>query len=383
METARLLKGTPSLPKENGPILLIQLGDIGDVVLTLPAIGVLGRVFPKRSLVVCVREHARELMEDCPRVHHVLSINKKRRKVPEELAYQLQFLRDLRKHRCTLAIELRTGTRGAVIALLSGAHTRIARYANDGTLWRNRLFTHLVRPTRENIQYAAQHNLNIMAPFGLTEEVPRPNILVPQRRRRKVEAIFRKAQIPRDKPLVAVHPFSLWRYKEWRLSEMAALLERIQAEYHCNFVITGAPNERTRAKDLIGICNRKPYNLAGETSIGELPAVFEACSLFMGVDTAALHIAAAVGIPTVGIFGPSSWTNWAPRGRDHLVVKKSMPCQPCSQKGCDGSENSHCLAELTARDVHTMMKRILDTTLVRKSLVHKVGEDALNVERVP
>lgn len=358
------------MPKENGPILLIQLGDIGDVVLTLPAIGVLGRAFPKRSLVVCVREHARELMEDCPSVHHVLSINKQRRKVPEELAHQLQFLRDLRKHRCTLAIELRTGTRGAVIALLSGAHTRIARYANDGTLWRNRLFTHLVRPIREHIQYAAQHNLNIMAPFGLTEKGPKPHISVPHDRHEKAETIFRKVQIPRDRPLVAVHPFSLWKYKEWPLSEMADLLDRIQTEYHCNIVITGAPNERPRAKDLIGICNRKPYNLAGKTSIGELPAVFQTCSLFIGVDTAALHIAAAVGIPTAGIFGPSSWTNWAPRGRDHLVVKKDLPCQPCSQKGCEGSENSRCLAELTAREIHTMMKRLLDTTLIRNSEVH-------------
>ena len=370
METAQLLKGTPSLPKDNGPILLIQLGDIGDVVLTLPTIGILGRALKKRSLVVCVREHARELMEDCPFVHHVLSINKQSRKFPEELAHQFQFLRDLRKCRSTLTIELRTGTRGAVIALLSGAHTRIARYANDGTLWRNRLFTHLVRPTRENIQYAAQHNLNIMAPFGLTEEDPRPNISVPHHRREKAEAIFKKAQIPRDKPMVAVHPFSLWKYKEWRLSEMAALLDRAQTEYHCNFVITGAPNERTRAKDLIGICDRKPYNLVGGTSIGELPAVLEACSLFIGVDTAALHIAAAVGIPTVGIFGPSSWTNWAPRGRDHLVVKKDLPCQPCSQKGCESSEKSRCLDELTAREIHILMKRMLETTLARKSEMH-------------
>ena len=370
METAQLLKGAQLLPKENSPILLIQLGDIGDVVLTLPTIGALGKAFPKRSLVVCVREHARELMEDCPRVHHVLSINKQRRKVSEELAYQLQFLRDLRKHRCTLAIELRTGTRGAVIALLSGAHTRVARYANDGTLWRNRLFTHLARPTQENIQYAAQHNLNIIEPFGLAETDPRPNISVPQHRRRKAEAIFRKAHIPRDKPLVAVHPFSLWQYKEWQLSEMAALLDRIQTDYRCNFVITGAPDERPRAKDLIGICDRKPYNLAGETSIGELPAILEACRLFMGVDTAALHIAAAVGIPTVGIFGPSSWTNWAPRGQNHLVVKKGLTCQPCSQKGCEGSENSRCLMELTAQEIHTMLKRILDTTLIRNPEVN-------------
>ncbi len=394
METAKLLKGNPRLPKETGPILVIQLGDIGDVVLTLPAIGALGRAFPKRSLVLCVREHARELMEDCPWVHHVLSVNKQRRKSRAELDHQLQFLRALRGHRCGLAIELRTGTRGAVIALLSGAHTRIARYANEkeqraedrgqrtacrrpssvirrllsvnGTLWRNRLFTHLVRPTRENIQYAAQHNLNIMAPFGLVEADPRPTISVPEHRRRKAEAIMKKARIPQNRPLVAVHPFSLWKYKEWRLSEMAALLDRIQSEYNCNLVITGAPDERKRAKDLIGMCNRKPYNLAGQTSIGELPAVFEVCNLFIGVDTAALHIAAAVGIPTVGIFGPSSWTNWAPRGRDHLVVEKGLPCQPCSQKGCEGSEKSRCLTELTAQEIHTMMAKTLDTTLVRK-----------------
>ncbi|MCF8128359.1 MAG: glycosyltransferase family 9 protein [Deltaproteobacteria bacterium] len=365
-KTAKLLKGTPLLPTENGPILVIQLGDIGDAVLTLPAIEALGKAFPKRSLVLCVREHAGELMEDCPWVHHVLSVNKERRKLRAELFHQVQFFKALRKYRCALAIELRTGTRGAVIAFLSGARTRVARYANDGILWRNRLFTHLVKPGQENIQYAAQHNLNIMAPFGLFSENPRPTISVPERRRKKAQTLFLKNRIPKDRPLMAVHPFSLWRYKEWSLSEMAALLDRIQAEYRCAVVVTGAPNERKRAEDLIGICSRKPYNLAGETSIGELPAVFEACRLFIGVDTAALHIAAAVGIPTVGIFGPSSWTNWAPRGHEHLVVKKGLSCQPCSQKGCNGSERSRCLMELTADEVYKGMEGMLDRTFAGK-----------------
>ncbi|MCG6877935.1 MAG: glycosyltransferase family 9 protein [Deltaproteobacteria bacterium] len=366
METARLIKGTRDLPVENGPILIIQLGDIGDAVLTLPFVGALSRAFPKRSLVLCVREHARELLEDCPRVHRVLSVNKQKRKLKTELAHQLRFLRDLRRNKCTMAIELRTGTRGAMIALLSGAHTRVARYANDGTLWRNRLFTHLVKPTREYCQYAAQHNLNIMAPFGLFEEDPRPHIWVTKHRRRKAKAIFQKARIPEDKPLVAVHPFSLWKYKEWPVSEMASLLDRIQAEYRCNIIVTGAPDERKPAGDLIDRCRYRPYNLAGETSIGELPAVLAACTLFVGVDTAALHIAAAVGTPTVGIFGPSSWTNWAPRGRNHLVVKKGLPCQPCSQKGCEGSERSRCLKELTAKEVYEVMEKILNLTLARE-----------------
>ena len=367
--TAKLLKGTPELPNRDDPILVIQLGDIGDAVLTLPAIEALGKAFPERSLVLCVREHARELMEDCPWVRHVLSVNKQKRNVRAELRHQIQFFRALREYRCALAFELRTGTRGAVMAFLSGARTRVARYANDGTLWRNRLFTHLVKPLQEDIQYAAQHNLNIMAPFGLFSENPRPTISVPERRRKMVETLFLKAQIPENRPLVAVHPFSLWRYKEWRPSEMAALLDRIQVEHDCAVVVTGAPNERKRAEDLIGICSRKPYNLAGETSIGELPAVLEACRLFIGVDTAALHIAAAVGIPTVGIFGPSSWTNWAPRGREHLVVKMDLPCQPCSRKGCDGSERSRCLMEFKADEVHERIARMLDRTLAGKKSV--------------
>ena len=363
METARLIKGTPDLPLENGSILIIQLGDIGDVVLTLPFVEKMSKAFPKRPLVLCVREHARELMEDCPQVHQVLSVDKQKRMLKAEMVHQLQFLGDLRRSKCTMAIELRTGTRGAMIAMLSGARTRVARYANDGTLWRNRVFTHLVRPTREYRQYAAQHNLNIMAPFGLSEKEPMPRILVGEHRRRKAKAIFQKAGIPEDKPLVAVHPFSLWKYKEWTASLMASLLDRVQAEYRCNMIVTGAPNERKQAADLINICQYKPCNLAGETSIGELPAVLAACTLFIGVDTAALHIAAAVGIPTVAIFGPSSWMNWAPRGEKHLVVKKGLSCQPCSQKGCEGSEWSRCLETLTAKEVYEGMEKMLNMTL--------------------
>ena len=166
--------------------------------------------------------------------------------------------------------------------------------------------------------------------------------------------------------MVAVHPFSLWKYKEWDIAEMARLLDHIQTRYHCNLVVTGAPNERERAADLVGKCREKPYNLAGKTSIGELPAVIQACRLFIGVDTAALHMAAAVGTPTVGIFGPSSWTNWGPRGRDHLMVKKGLLCQPCSQKGCEGSERSRCLEELTAEEVFQRIAKTLKRTLVGK-----------------
>jgi heptosyltransferase-3 len=85
--------------------------------------------------------------------------------------------------------------------------------------------------------------------------------------------------------------------------------------------------------------------------MGLLPAVLKACALFIGVDSAGMHIAAAVGTPTVSIFGPSAPASWAPRGPEHLVVHRNLSCVPCRQKGCDGKEQSRCLDDLTVAEV--------------------------------
>ena len=103
-------------------------------------------------------------------------------------------------------------------------------------------------------------------------------------------------------------------------------------------------------------CPRNTYNLAGKTSIGTLAAVFKACKLFIGVDSAGVHIAAAVGLPTVCIFGPSSYIDWAPRGPQHRVVYKDFQCVPCYQKGCGGSGYSRCLEELNLEEVMPIVK---------------------------
>jgi predicted lipopolysaccharide heptosyltransferase III len=351
-----LVKKSITLPKQKGGVLLIQLGDIGDVVLTMPAIRALRRHFPDNELIVCVREHARELAEDCPWTDGVISVDKQRRKPRRELTYQVRFLSDLRKPRFSLAIDLRTGSRGAIAAFLSGARYRIGRFADEGPFWRNRIFTHLVRPEDEILQYAAEHNLNILAPFGFHTENSLPTLTIPELRKRRAQAIFREAGVPKQRRIAAMHPFSLWQYKEWQPTEWVSLIRHITARWGFSVIVTGSPAERLRAGDLTKEFRGRAFNLAGKTSIGELPAILRLCDLFVGVDTAALHIAGAVGVPTVGIFGPSSPVSWAPRGKGHCVVTNGMACQPCRQKGCQGSEKSRCLDELNAEAVISVVE---------------------------
>jgi heptosyltransferase-3 len=341
-------------------ILLIQLGDIGDVILTIPAIKAIRDTFPESRIVACVRNKAAEIIADCPWVSDVLTVRKDRNSMQSTLIDQFHWLRKLRAYRFDLAIDLRTGTRGAIIAGFSGAGTRIGRFAEDGRLWRNRVFTHRVTPPDESMQYSAEHNLNILFPLNLRIQDRNLHITVPSYRKQAAARLFTHENIAMNRPILAFHPFSLWKYKEWPIDSCVGLIDCVQRNYDVTIIITGSPDERKRADQVVDRCRIKPFNLAGKTSIGELAAVLSTCHGFIGVDTAALHLAAAVGIPTLGIFGPSPAVCWAPRGSQHTVVCKNMSCVPCRRKGCENSENSRCLNELTVADIHEKLSRFLE-----------------------
>jgi len=328
-------------------VLLIQLGDIGDVVLTTPTIKAIRENRPLITLYVMVREHASELLEDCPWVDGVLSLEKRQGNLREKLFYQKGFLQTLRGKKFEAAIDLRTGTRGAVLSYLSGAQLRIGRYAYDGRLWRNRLFTHLVEPENEMEQYCSLHSLNIVAPFEVGARDTDPELTVTREREMRVERILREEGLVSDRSLIALHPFSRWRYKEWPIEKCIDLIDYIGSRYPLHIAITGSADDRGRAADLVKETRAEAYNLAGKTTIGDLAGVLKKCGLVIGIDSAAIHIAAAVGTPTVSIFGPSAPVNWAPRGEQHEVIFKDLPCVPCRQKGCNHSGVSRCLEELS------------------------------------
>ena len=338
-------------------ILLIQLGDIGDVVLSFPSIRALRENFPRSNVIVAVREKARELIEDCPWATEVISVNKDQRRLAQEIAYQKNFFIALRKFHFDLAIDLRTDTRGAVLAFLSGARQRIGFYARDKKLWRNRLFTHLAFLEGQPGQHIGEYYLSLLVAYNLKTENIYPELHVPVEKQQNGRALFRKEKIPLDRPVIAVQPFSLWPYKEWGLEKYIQLINWIGSEYKLPVIITGSPDERERADEMIRMCGKNVYNIVGKTSIGVFAAVLKACVLFIGGDSAGMHISSAVGTPTVSIFGPASSIAWAPRGKQHFVVHKKLSCVPCDQKGCQGNGISHCLEELTVDELMPVVKR--------------------------
>lgn len=350
-----LVKGNRLITRDIRNILLIQLGDIGDVVLTFPPIRALREHFPQANIIVAVREKARELIDDCLWASGVISINKEKGRFFREIAYQRSFFSHVRKFHFDLAIDMRRGTRGAILAFLSGARQRVGFYDHKKGFWRNWLFSHLAFPEKEPDQHMGEYYLSLLQSYHLNTNNIWPELHVPYEKQQKAAALFRKEKIPSDRPVIALQPFSLWQYKEWGIAKCSQLSNWIVSEYKFPVIVIGSQEERGRAAEITKLCGNNVFNLAGETSLGMLGAVIKLCRLFIGIDSAGIHIAAAAGTPTVSIFGPSLFPTWAPRGKDHLVVHKDFPCVPCDEKGCYGSEFSRCLEELTVEEVKSVV----------------------------
>lgn len=355
----KIVKGAGRIVGEIRKILLIQLGDIGDVVLSFPCIVALQERYPQAQVVVAVRDKAAGLLDNCPGAG-VLAVRS-----GESPAGQWRFIRQLRGHHFDLAIDLRTGTRGAILARLSGAPVRLGYYADDGQLWRNRLFTDLVDFPYTPDLHVIDHLLGLLEPYEISTSHRSPVMVLPDSVKAAAIGLLARVNIPAGTKLVALQPFSLWRYKELAEEKYVELIKMLHNHYQLTVVVTGSAADRERAGAIVAAAGEGCLNLAGRTSIELYAALLANCELFIGMDSAGLHLAAAVGTPTASIFGPSSPISWAPRGVGHLLVRKDWPCLPCRMKGCDGLEKSRCLDELEVSEIWVA---------VRKQLAGKIEE---------
>jgi heptosyltransferase-3 len=335
-----------------GAILLIQLGDIGDVVLSFPCIRALRETFPAARLAVVVREKARELVEDCPWVSETIGLKQGAEGLWKRVRYHYQFFSRIRRIGFDVAVDLRTGTRGAIMTLLSGAPVRIGRFSYEGRAWRNRVFTHLAAPDLQPGQHVADYYLKILTEFGIPARSVIPRIFASPRGKTAALHLLNGCGIGEGEPFWVLQPFSLWRYKELDAGLYADLISAARRRFQLPVILAGSAGEHERAEEIRAACGKVDvFNFSGKTSLRTYTALLEASRFFVGIDSAGLHMAAAVGTPTIGIFGPSSIDAWAPQGEKHLVIHKNWDCVPCSRKGCQDSNFSRCMTSLTLKEI--------------------------------
>jgi heptosyltransferase-3 len=344
-------------------ILLIQFGDLGDVIVTFPCMRAIREAFPDARLVMAVHEKANELARGCEWIDDVISADTQPVGPVERLRRSVQFALDVRRTAFDLVFDLRTGDRSAVLSLLTGAKQRVSFYGKYNTLWRNRIYTHLVFPDKSPDLHIVAYYLSLLNAYGIDTDNRIPSMRVTDAQSEAADALFDAEGIPSAGKVIAFHPFSLWEYKNWALENHAVIMDWVAERFEASVVIAGTADQRDRAEWIVQRCNSKVFNLAGKTPLALLPAILRRCAASIGVDTAGGHIAAAVGTPTVTVFGPGNFHQWAPMGIHSKVVHKRWECVPCGRMGCDGNRKSRCLDELTASEVKSEIEDFLNDIL--------------------
>jgi len=360
-------KFTYKLPEGIHNILLIQLGDIGDVVWTTPSIRAVKNSIPDSKISVMVKEGFGGLLEAEPFIERIFEVKRYRGNLFNQAAKQLSFLKNIRTQHFDLVVDLRLGDRGAFMSLATGARLRVTMHHPESVpFWRKYFFTHGIVPEPNlHTRGAVDQSLRILRKIGIDTEDIIPRLWVSDSVNNRVQEILTAEKMDNLKPWITINPFSRWQYKEWDDHKWIEIINWLWRDFAIPVIIIGSTDERSKAEALLQKCEARVFNLAGKTTLAELVGVLSRSTMHIGVDSAAPHIAAATCTPTVTIYGPSSWKDWAPPGQDHRVILPDMDCVPCHQKGCDNKGWSRCLDELTVDQAKSVIQEAVNTYRIK------------------
>jgi heptosyltransferase-3 len=331
--------------------LVIKLRHHGDVLVASPVFSALKAHAPQAEIDALVYADTAEMLTLHPAVARVLTIDRKWKQLGlfGQAQAELALYNDLKARGYDLVIHLTEHWRGAWLCRLLKPRWALGPLVKGRSRRWRESFTHL--QVMHNAQrHMAETNLDALRRLGIH---PGPD----ERRLTLVPGAQAEASVAAHLTgfgLVAgrfihVHPASRWFFKCWPVERMAALVDRLQAAGHA-VVLTAAPSADEMAMlEAIQARLAKPaFSLAGQLSLKEMGALTAAARLFIGVDSAPMHIAAAVGTPTVALFGPSGDKQWGPWGVPcRVVASTGHPCRPCGADGCGGGKVSDCLVSLT------------------------------------
>jgi heptosyltransferase-3 len=336
-------------------ILVSRMRFIGDVLLTTPVIRSLRAAFPDAYLAYLGEREAVSLLQNNPCLNEIIPYDVHRPSILE----QARVARLLRRRVFDLAIDLFGNPRSALLMYLSGARVRVGpERKGRGALYTIRVHDDGLPKNAMEFHFQSLRAAGIPVIPSNTELY-----LTPEERetgRRLVEE-YRRTATGEGRPLVGIHPGATWPAKRWLPERFAGLAERLVREGTA-VVCTAGPREeetiaavRTAAAVILPVLSALPLR--------QLAAAIAAFDAYVTNDAGPMHIAAAVGTPTIGLFGPGEDSIWFPysAGEGHRALRKDVPCHPCHLDFCNRTGNGfmECMKLLTVDEVVREVKQAL------------------------
>ncbi len=330
-------------------ILLIKPSSLGDIIHALPTLSALRRRFVHAHIRWLVKREWAEILVGHPDLTDVIAGDLGWRQWPRLVAR-------LRRDRYDLVLDLQGLFRSGLLARLTGAPIRVG-FAG-GREGSPRFYSDLVHlPVSEAVpwrlipMHAVDRNLALAAYIGA--DVTKPEFRFPdlEEETGRMEKVLTEGGIAPDEPVVAFAPVDRHRLRSWPLERYAEAAQRLTRMGIGKILLLGTAGQRDIVPPFIKKVPSGLIDLVGRTTIRELAVLLRRAHLLVANDSAPLHLAAALGTPVIGLFGPTSVVRAGPYGVHHRALRVELPCSPCEKKTCMHHRPYECLTLVSVDDL--------------------------------
>ncbi len=350
--------------KKINHILVIKLQHLGDVLLTTPLFSVIKYHYPHIKIDVLVYKETVPVLEGNPHVNdrYVIDREWKKQGIKFQLKHEYQLIKQLKVNKYNLVVNLTDRWRGAWLTrILNPTYSVSLPYTHRrGFLW-SKSFSHIYRVSQLH-RHTVEMNLDAIRRLGIQpqKEQKKLTLVTSEVSESKIKQLLRPQQIE-NKKLVVIHPASRWMFKAWNPEGFAQVIEALIDTDFCVALISGiAKEEIDYVKIILQKTDAQVFNFAGQLTVNESAALIKFADCFIGLDSLAMHLAAAVETPCVALFGPTRDIIWHPWMVPHKVITEDYPCRPCGLKGCGDSMVSECIQAIHPEKVVQAVQSLID-----------------------
>ncbi|MBA4149904.1 MAG: lipopolysaccharide heptosyltransferase II [Verrucomicrobia bacterium] len=330
-------------------ILILKPSSLGDVIQALPVLRLLKLHYPRSEIYWWIEASLVSLLKSDPDLTGLFAFERKRWSSPLKWNELFRSVREMRRHKFDLVIDLQGLARSGAFAWLANGNTLVGvgdpREGAPG-------FYDVSVPRASYGTHAVDWYLSVLKQLNIP--VDRPYEWLPVNDYAKAIVDQQRA---RHERYILINPGARWMNKRWPAEHFAALVKNLAAEYpDFGFVITGAGNESAVAESIEAAAPERCINVAGRTSLVEMVEWIRGCSVMVTNDTGPMHLAAALGKTVLALFGPTEAARTGPYGQSHNVLRTSIPCAPCMKNRCSNPNYLECLRSITPEFVQEQIR---------------------------
>ena len=355
MDTRVILPNLPQAAK----LLFIRLRSLGDTILSTPLYTALRMWRPDLRISVLVEQPYDQILLDNPDLESVLSIPGENTNGVGRWAVRLKTIHMIRSGRFACCINLHGGSTSSLLTALSGSRYRVGLESFRYGFCYNVRIEPLVFPHPGSKLHTVQYQNEWLQALGMPRaDIPPMRLIPDESREMEVTRKLAEAGIDLRSSYVVIQPTSKFFTKEWSPVGFAEISDFLKLKLGYQTLLVGGPNEDSKLRTVSELCRHQPAGLSN-LSLSELVWVIRKARLFIGNDSGPAHLAAALKVPLVVLFGSSDSEVWHPWKARYAIVQNPFGCNPCPGYRCLVYDRPKCILSITPAQVESAIEGLL------------------------